>query len=461
MEDKRNGVIHRIAFVVAQTATGNTCPIAAGEEGMWNDNGSLKFRHAAGADTVIASLAASGAIFEAMAATTGVLAGAPDYLNGTAGVGATLTKHTAGAFPTQDGVTSVLGQIYLVKNQAAPLQNGLYKLTTLGTGSVPWVLTRLGGFDTFDTIVQGALSVVQQGTVNGGLLFEQTAAVVTVGTDSITFAEPTDLMTLSTAQTVVGAKDFASGSMKIDNNSTTNAHTVSSAATQARTVALPDVSLTVAQAAVASAGTAPAFTGTAQTQAEQYQVVPPTAETTFGAATLVTDVAVTAVALTIAAQPAIPCKLNIIKTDADNSYAATVTIVGVGTGGEAIAGEVVALLAPDGSHTYVTANAYAKITSITVSALSGNTGADHIAVGQASALGLPIPTIAASVVVYKETVSATPASVPVNEAVGTVDTTARTVIPTTAANGVKSFNFWVSFTQAVSGTVASHTHTQT
>lgn len=171
---------------------------------------------------------------------------------------------------------------------------------------------------------------------------------------------------------------------------------------------------------------------------------PPANEATAGASTIVTDVAISAVALTLAAQPAYPCKLNIFKTDGDSSCAATLTIVGKGPDGAAVT-EVVTMLAADGTHTYVTSNAFATITSATVSGLSGNTGADKIAIGQKSALGLPIPAGATSVSVYKEGVAATSAAAPVNGTVGTVDTTARTVIPTTAPDGTKAFSFWFSY----------------
>lgn len=178
---------------------------------------------------------------------------------------------------------------------------------------------------------------------------------------------------------------------------------------------------------------------------------PAAVQTTAGACTIVSDVAITAVALTLALQPGVPCKLNVIKTDADSSYAATLTLIGVGPGGEAL-NEVVALLAVDGSHTYTTVNAYAKITSATVSALSGNTGADHIAIGFTAALGLPIPQGATSVVVYKVAHDATLIATPIDEAVGTVDATARTVIPTTSPDGTKGFFIWFSYAQ-------THTHT--
>jgi hypothetical protein len=81
-----------------------------------------------------------------------------NYYNGPAnnGVGATLTADTNRAFSTLDGVTSwsitspPMG--VLVKNQTNKAQNGRYNLTTLGSGSEPWVLTRCGLCDESDEI---------------------------------------------------------------------------------------------------------------------------------------------------------------------------------------------------------------------------------------------------------------------------------------------------------------------
>lgn len=160
--------------------------------------------------------------------------------------------------------------------------------------------------------------------------------------------------------------------------------------------------------------------------------------------TIVADVAVGDGALTVAAQPDVPRKLQVRKTDADSSYSATLTIVGKGPAGEAVT-EVVSLLAADGTHTYTTSNAFSKVTSATVSLTTGNGGSDHISIGVAAALGLPIPSGAGSVAVYKEAVGATIASTPVDEAAGTVDGTARTVTPTTAANGTKALHFWFNY----------------
>lgn len=171
----------------------------------------------------------------------------------------------------------------------------------------------------------------------------------------------------------------------------------------------------------------------------------PANEANAAGSTLVSDVALADGALTIAAQPKYPCKLNVYKTDANASAAAILDLVGVGPAGEAVA-ESVTMTAADGTKTYVTNNAFAKITTATVRGTSGAAGIDHIAIGQKSALGLPIPQGALNVVVFKEGVAATAAAASADEAVGTVDAVARTVIPTTAPDGTKAFHFWYSYT---------------
>jgi hypothetical protein len=113
------------------------------------------------------------------------------YDNGTAGVGATLTATTNGAFPTIDGVTltsTTPGQNgVLVKNQTNPAENGRYNLTTLGDAGTPWVLTRCPLCDEADEI-PGAYVFVKSGTLNGNTGWVQTVldpATFVVGTDAI------------------------------------------------------------------------------------------------------------------------------------------------------------------------------------------------------------------------------------------------------------------------------------
>lgn len=116
-------------------------------------------------------------------ATTGALT--VTYNNGTAGVGATLTNAGAQAALSLDGITVALNARVLVKNQAAPAQNGIYTATNLGSGASNWVLTRATDYDTAAEIQPGDFVLVLTGTLNAQTQWVQTATVVTVGTDSI------------------------------------------------------------------------------------------------------------------------------------------------------------------------------------------------------------------------------------------------------------------------------------
>jgi hypothetical protein len=106
------------------------------------------------------------------AATTGALPNTPTYNSGAG----TLTANTNAAFPTTDGVTAAAGQDYLVKDQASTFQDGIYTLTTLGSGAAPWVLTRRADSNT-NTELQDAAVMVEAGTVNRGRVYTQVNAI--------------------------------------------------------------------------------------------------------------------------------------------------------------------------------------------------------------------------------------------------------------------------------------------
>lgn len=116
------------------------------------------------ADGIAAGVRAKPAV---RAATTAALVDAYTYNNGTAGVGATLTKTTNGAFPAQDTITLVANDLVLIKDESggnAPY-NGIYEVTTIGDGSNPWQLTRIVQNDEADEQA-GALTFVNEGSVN-------------------------------------------------------------------------------------------------------------------------------------------------------------------------------------------------------------------------------------------------------------------------------------------------------
>ena len=120
-------------------------------------------------------------------ATTGALTVV--YANGALGVGATLTNAGAMAALTIDGVSLAVSDRVLVKDQAAPAQNGIYTVTTVGSGAVNWVMTRATDYDQAAEIAQYQVVLVNQGTLNAGLAFQQTGTGPwTMGTTAIVFA---------------------------------------------------------------------------------------------------------------------------------------------------------------------------------------------------------------------------------------------------------------------------------
>jgi len=120
--------------------------------------------------------------------TTGNLTGT--YSNGVSGVGATLTNSGTQAALTIDSRVLTVGDRVLVKNQTAALQNGFYKVTTVGTASVNWVLTRTVDADEDSEITPGAFTFVEEGTLgaNNGYVCTNVGSI-TVGTTPITFVQ--------------------------------------------------------------------------------------------------------------------------------------------------------------------------------------------------------------------------------------------------------------------------------
>lgn len=125
-------------------------------------------------------------VLNATAATTEPLP-ANTYSNGTSGVGATLTGTSNGALVAIDGVTLTAGQLLVVKNETGRHKNGLYTLTTVGSGGAPYVLTRAATMDT-STEFFGAIVLVASGTLyTGRHLVCGAGASITVGGDAVEF----------------------------------------------------------------------------------------------------------------------------------------------------------------------------------------------------------------------------------------------------------------------------------
>jgi len=115
------------------------------------------------------------------------------YNNGSSGVGATLTANANGALSI-DGVTAVVGNRVLVKNEAASANNGIYTVTQVGDGSTPYILTRATDFDSsgtgVDQIDAGDFFIVTAGTTQSNTSWvQQTPLPITVGTTGLVFTQ--------------------------------------------------------------------------------------------------------------------------------------------------------------------------------------------------------------------------------------------------------------------------------
>jgi len=110
------------------------------------------------------------------------------YNNGTAGVGATLTGLSIAQLEI-DGVPVTVGDRVLVKDEAAPANNGAYTVTVDGSSAV-YVLTRTTDFDTVGAgeVATNAYFYVTAGDTNIGSswIMSQTAAI-TIGTTALPF----------------------------------------------------------------------------------------------------------------------------------------------------------------------------------------------------------------------------------------------------------------------------------
>lgn len=100
---------------------------------------------------------------------------------------ANITALNGGAPNTLDGVTLVAGDRILVKDQTTGSQNGLYVVTTLGTGANgTW--SRAGDADAAGELTSGAVVAVEEGSGNADSQWMLvTDGVITIGTTSLVF----------------------------------------------------------------------------------------------------------------------------------------------------------------------------------------------------------------------------------------------------------------------------------
>src|SRR5210317_766941 len=101
----------------------------------------------------------------------------------------TITAGSNGAFSI-DGQTPSTNDRVLLKDQTDPVENGLYRVTTVGDGSSAYVLTRTPDGDEATEITGGAFVFVEEGSANAdnGYVFTHNGTP-TLGTTDITVAQ--------------------------------------------------------------------------------------------------------------------------------------------------------------------------------------------------------------------------------------------------------------------------------
>jgi len=143
------------------------------------------------------------------------------YANGASGVGATLTNAGAQAAIQLDGVSPTVGQRVLIKNQTSSLQNGIYTVTTVGSGATNWVLTRATDYDTPTEVAPGDLVILTGGTTQTQSSWVETATVTAIGTDPITFVQFTASLPVNVPSGGTGVTSFTAYAPIVGGTTTT------------------------------------------------------------------------------------------------------------------------------------------------------------------------------------------------------------------------------------------------
>jgi hypothetical protein len=111
------------------------------------------------------------------------------YNNGASGIGATLTGNAFGALMV-DSTSATTGLRILVKNESNEVNNGVYSVTTPGSPSTDYVLTRVTDFDATATMLTNSYFFVSGGATQLGTAWAMnTPNPVNPGTSDITFVQ--------------------------------------------------------------------------------------------------------------------------------------------------------------------------------------------------------------------------------------------------------------------------------
>lgn len=119
-------------------------------------------------------------------ATAAVLPNSPTYSSGAG----TLTAGSNAAIAV-DGASPALNDRILVKDQASTFQNGIYTVTTVGSGAAPWVLTRATDANVGSELPPGTFVFVTAGTANqdNGYVISSDVAAPNFTSDAIVWTQ--------------------------------------------------------------------------------------------------------------------------------------------------------------------------------------------------------------------------------------------------------------------------------
>lgn len=112
-----------------------------------------------------------------------------------AGVGATLTASVNGTLTVIDGAAITVGNRILVGNNTNQYENGIYDVTSVGSGSTKWVLTRSSDANTYDprsdtALGEGDYFFIQAGnTSKGDSYVLGTQGTIIFGTTNLVFSQ--------------------------------------------------------------------------------------------------------------------------------------------------------------------------------------------------------------------------------------------------------------------------------
>jgi hypothetical protein len=134
------------------------------------------------------------------------------YDNGTSGVGATLTNSGTQVAIVIDGIALSSSDRVLVYQQTDPAHNGVYTVTTVGSVSTNWVLTRATDADSYgpsdpDALGQGDAFFISAGDTGAGETYVMTTVgTITFGTTGIVFTQisATAIYSAGTGLTLTG-----------------------------------------------------------------------------------------------------------------------------------------------------------------------------------------------------------------------------------------------------------------